>query len=544
MGRRGPIVVAGLLAVALVAGACSSGSDDSSGSDGDGAGPTYGGKAVYALEAESSGGWCIPEAQLAISGMLVARSIYDFLTVPNDEGGFSPYLAESVEPNADATQFTIKLRPDIKFHDGTALDSTVLKNNIDAWLGRYPGRTSLILVIVLQQVDTVEIVDDLTVSITTKIPWPALPAYLYGGGRLGIMAQAQLDDPDDCDKNLIGTGPYMLDEWKINDHLTLNRNPDYWATDAEGNQLPYLDSLEFKPVVDAQARVNGLLSGEFDLMMTSSAQATDILDDEADSGSVDLVQTTVNAEVGNIMFNESKPPFDDQGAREAVATALDRQTYTQVINLGLFEMASGPFPPGAPAYLEDAGFPEFDLQRAKDLVADYERRTGNPLEFSYSTANDEENVRTAQFVQQQLEAAGMTVNLQTFEQAVLIDTALGDNWNAMTYRNFPGGVPDGNYVWWHTGSPANFGKVSDAELDSLMDAGRSELDADKAELIYQDANRRLAEQVHFSWLNWTEWTIGTRTDIAGVMGPTLPDGQEPGLGLSTGHATDGIYFEG
>ena len=151
---------------------------------------------------------------------------------------WAPYLAESVEPNEDCTQWTITLRDGVTFHDGTALDATVVKNNIDAWLGRYPNRPSLFFQFVLDNIDTVEIVDDMTVSLTTKVPWPSLPAYLNGGGRLGIMAQAQLDDPETCDRELIGTGPYVLEEWRVNDSLSATRNPDYWATDARGQPAP------------------------------------------------------------------------------------------------------------------------------------------------------------------------------------------------------------------------------------------------------------------------------------------------------------------
>ncbi|MEZ5239414.1 MAG: ABC transporter substrate-binding protein [Microthrixaceae bacterium] len=243
-----------------------------------------------------------------------------------------------------------------------------------------------------------------------------------------------------------------------------------------------------------------------------------------------------------MMFNESRPPFDDPVAREAVATALDRESYNEVVSLGLFEVASGPFAPGAPGYLEDAGFPEFDPDRAAELAAQYERDSGGPFEFTYVHGNDEDSIRSAQFLQEMLGDAGIEVNLQPSEQATLINTALGEDWEAMGFRNFPSGVPDGNYVWWYTGSPVNFGRISDPEVDRLLDEGRSELDEDAARGIYEELNRRLNEQVHFAWLNWTKWTVGMDPDLAGVLGPPLPGGQEPSPGLATGHATAGIHY--
>ncbi len=65
----------------------------------------------------------------------------------------------------------------------------------------------------LDNIDTVEVTGDLEVTVTTKVPWVAFPAFLYSSGRLGITAQAQLDDPDTCDRNLIGTGPFKMKSW-------------------------------------------------------------------------------------------------------------------------------------------------------------------------------------------------------------------------------------------------------------------------------------------------------------------------------------------
>ena len=533
------------LAVSLLAAACGGGGDESgtTTTGADGGEIITGGQITYALEAESSGGYCFPDAQLAASGMIVTRALYDFLIVPSSgEPGYAPYLLESLERNDDATEWTLKLRDGIQFHDETALDSTVLKNNIDAWLGRYPNRVSLFMPFVLDNIDTVEIADELTVVITTEVPWTQFAPFLYGGGRLGIMAQAQLDDPDNCDKDLIGTGPFMLEEWIVNDRLSAVRNPDYWATDSEGNQLPYLDRITFRPVPDGQTRVNGLLSGEYDVIMTSGAEATEQLNAEEGSGNVSLFQTLVNAEVGSLMFNEGRPPFSDEGARRALAVALDRELYSEVVNFGLFETASGPFAPGAPGYLEDAGFPEHDPEEARRLVADYEERTGEPFEFTYIHANDASSVRAAQFIAEYFEDAGMSVALQTREQATLIAEALGTEWDLIAFRNFPGGAPDGNYPWWYSTSPVNFPKMDDPVIDQLMDEGRSELDLEKAESIYQDVSRELNARVHYIWLDWTQWTLASTPDVSGLLGPTLPNGSEPSEGISTGHATVGFHY--
>src|SRR5687768_12771503 len=101
-----------LLVLVLLAPGCGGGKDDANGGGG-GEGreatgdPVRGGTLRMGLEAETGGGWCLQESQLAISGIMVARSIYDTLTAPNAEGHYVPYLAEAVEPNEDFTEWTI-----------------------------------------------------------------------------------------------------------------------------------------------------------------------------------------------------------------------------------------------------------------------------------------------------------------------------------------------------------------------------------------------------------------------------------------------------
>ncbi len=538
-------LAAGVLTVAMVAAACG-GSDNSSGgggsgNDADAGKPVSGGSVTYGLEAETAGGWCLPEAQLAIAGIQVARTMYDTLTAPDENGDYVPFLAQSVEPNADYTQWTIKLREGVKFHDGTALDSTVVKNNIDAFRGQYPTRKSLLFVFVLSNIASVDVVDPLTLTVTTKTPWPAFPAFLHSSGRLGISAQAQLDDPATCDRNLIGTGPFKLKEWKLNDHLTAVKNPDYWQKDADGNQLPYLDEISYRPIPDSDARVNALLAGELTAMHTSLPESIDRLRTEKENGKVGLVESDKYAEVGYIMLNASKAPFDNINARLAAAYSLDRDSFNQVRNLGLTKVASGPFAEGSVGYLPDAGFPKYDLDKAKDYAAKYTEETGKPLEITVLSTPDPATVKSAQFIQEQVEKAGFKVNLKTVEQAALINNALGSDWNAMAWRNHPGGAPDLQYVWWNSGAPTNFGKFKDPEMDQLLNEGRAESDKAAAKTIYENVNKRFGSQVWNLWLNWTIWDIASAPDVHGVYGPDLPGGEKPFPGLATGHPVSGMW---
>lgn len=541
-----PVLLAVLTALALVAAACGSGDDDASKSDAGGSGdePVRGGELIYGMEAANTGGWCLPESELAISGIQVAKSLYDTLTAPNADGEYVAFLAESVEPNDDFTQWTITLRDGVVFHDGTELTAEVVKNNLDAYRGAYPARKSLLFRFVFDNIESVEVTDDRTVVVTTKTPWAAFPAHLYSSGRVGMVAQAQLDD-DSCDTNLIGTGPFELENWVPGDALKATRNEDYWMTDAAGDRLPYLDRVEYRTITEPSARTNALLSGELNALHTPTPAEVETLLAEADQGNVTVTRSEVGAEVHYNMFNVAKAPFDNLVARQAFASALNRSEMADTVYLGLNKIASGPFAPGVTGYLEDTGMPEYDLDRAKQLVAQYESDTGEDFKFTAVILNDEGSMRVAQFVQEQVGKAGIEMDIRAVEQATEIETALGNDWSLLYWRNHPGGDPDSQYIWWHSGMPTNFNKIDDPEVDRLLEAGRVEADPAKRATIYEDLNRYFAEQLFNVWTVWTDWAVATAPDVKGingVFGPDMPDGSAPNEVLATGHYVTGIWI--
>ena len=152
------------------------------------------------------------------------------------------------------------------FHDGSPLTAEVVKNNLDAYRGAAGdhARSPLLFLFVLDNIESVEVSGERDVVVTTKVPWVAFPAFLYSSGRLGITAQAQLDDTETCNRNLIGTGPFKLespDDWVEGREFRAVENPDYWQDAPDGEPYPYLDEIVFEPIIESEQRVNALLSG-------------------------------------------------------------------------------------------------------------------------------------------------------------------------------------------------------------------------------------------------------------------------------------------
>ncbi len=496
--------------------------------------PKQGGEITYGLEAETAGGWCPTTARLAISGIMVSTAIYDTLMVPNTKGEMVPYLAKSVEPNADYTEWTITLRDGVTFHDGTPADATAVKTSLDAY------RSSTLIGTAMRPITDVRVDSPTQLTLTTNVSWPQLPWALYFDGRLGIVAPAQLADPETCPTNLIGTGPFKQVSYTVNQEMVVERNPDYWQDDTKGTQLPYLDKITFKPVAEAIQRVNSLQGGQLDVIHTSDGQQVDALDQLASDYTL-LKEKPGRREVRYYLMNTGKPPLDDLNARMAVAMAIDRDQINELRNNGIFDVADGPFDTKVLGYLKNPGYPKYNPEKAEQLVQDYKDAHGGEFSVVLEHTNDPANVAEADIIKQQLDEVGIDATLKQDDQTAFIAAAVSGDFSIMLWRNHPGDDPDQQYHWWQPDSILNFGKINDPELQTLLDQARSSTDRAERKRLYEQVNRRFAEQVYNVWAYNSEWTIAGQENVKGFAGPPIPDvggkqmflyGRHPLLGIS------------
>jgi peptide/nickel transport system substrate-binding protein len=563
-GLRGLALVFAL----MMAFAACGGDDDDSGDGGGGGGeeqtagpkgeapdagtPTPGGSIVYGLEANTNGGWCLAEAQLAISGIQVARAVYDTLTAPGADGEIHPFLAESVEPNANATVWKIKLREGIKFHDGSPLTAEVVKNNLDAYRGNYPGRAPQLFIFVFENIKDITVNDELNLTVTMDAPWYGFGWQLWSSARLGIMGQKQLDDKESCDQNLIGTGPFKKKSFTPgpSGNFVAEKNPNYWRKDKDGVPYPYLDQITFAAQESGPDRVKALQAKDYTVIHTSGA--LNIIDIRNDS-SIRSIESDDFGEISYTMLNATVPPFNEKSAREAVAYATDREAFNEARNDGILTNASGPFAPGSKGYLEDTGFPNYDPARAAEAVAAYKTATGKDLAFTLTSSADPETLKSAELIQTMMQAANIKVDIQTIgDQTQYINQAIGKEYQAILWRNHPGGDPDLQYVWWHCApQPAdscnnlvNFSGFNDPEINNYLDTGRKTNPDDPARTkAYEDLNKRFASQLWEIWGQYIIWSIAFQPEVHGILGPELPDGTGPFPGLATGHPVEAMWVK-
>lgn len=503
-----------LLLLATLAAACSSG-DSTTGTAGTtpstadpfaGEGPPQvGGRVVWGLEADTDDLNPIT-GRFALSGHMVASAIYDPLAVIDDQGNAVPFLAESIEPDAELTTWRITLRPGIVFHDGTPLEAeavaAVLRNHTESIM---TGKA-------VQDVQSVEVTGPLEVTVTTRRPWATYP-YLLTTQAGYIPGPSMVRDPLSTP---VGTGPFAFQDREPGRYVRARRNPDYWRKDSAGRPLPYLDSIEFRPIPDAQSRVDQLVDGTLDAINTS--WPADIVRLRETPGFKQL--TYSEGEERFIILNSGRPPFDSRTARLAVAAATDVARVREETGQGIAVPTESLWAPGQLGYRDDAGYPGYDLERAKQLVEQYERETGQPLAFTYS-ADRGFAAQVQQLFEEMWEAAGMKVDVKTYAQGdLVIHGALGQ-YQAADWRFFGGADPDLEHIWLHSRSidpslvSLNFAQFGDPRIDAALDRARGTVDRQVRDEAYAEVARVLNENTPYIWVERVTWAIASRGDVYG-----------------------------
>ena len=546
LARRTRLQVAGvLLVVLLVAAACGgSKSGDNASSDqtlpktdvtkAPSGPPKMGGKVTYGLEAETSG-FNGASDRWAISGLMVAGAIYDPVAAYDANGVAQPYLAESWEHNDDYTQWKIKFRSGISFSNGQPLTAAAAVAFSDAF------RASTLTGPAAANIKSAKVdpTDPMVEIIDMKSPWASFPSGLTSQAGYvpapeqteAIVAAANGDQSAKTKASAepIGTGPFILQSWTPDSKLIATRNPNYWRKDADGQQLPYLNEVEFRPIPDVQNRANALAAGDVNEIQTSDPETIRHLQDDSNAGKIQTVVDQGSKETGFVMFNTEKPPFDNVNARLAVAYATDVDTYLSTQQFDPADIADSPFAPNTPWHI-DTGFPRLDLEKSKEYLAKYKADTGLDLSFSIGTTPSPDNTRAVQLLSQQWAAVGINAAPKSIDQGTFIVDAATGNYEANLWRQFGAPDPDVDYVWW-IGANArgtltlNFARFANADADKALNAARASGDESVRKQSYADLQKVWTEQVPYIWLDHPTWLVAASNDVRNIPNQTLPDGQ-------------------
>ncbi|MFM2071608.1 MAG: hypothetical protein RLZZ623_1871 [Actinomycetota bacterium] len=524
-----------------------------------------GGTLIVSGEAEVANPWTPAAMQCDSYCQQRARTFYDPLMVTNSDLKVVGFLVDTFEPNADFTEWTFTLRPGITFHDGTPLDAAAVVKNLQL------TGTGLLISNAITDYGknpdgslAIEATGDLTFTIKTgkggdlsqPLPWPNLPATLTG--QLGFIASPTWLDAVAADPAkatmAVGSGPFIVDSYAPRDKLVVKRNPNYWMKDAKGNQLPYLDSIEFRVIEDSETAGSALENGDIDIFSTSSAVVISKFRAEADK--FPMTEQNTLTETNYILIDLDKPgPLQDERVRCALARAINAQELIDLTADGILQVANGLFSPGQEGYMEDNGTANVqDIEGAKALIAAYQKDNPGDITVNYGTTVSAINAQVAELLKGYWDAIGVKTDIQQVPQDKFITNALFGDPGFFMYgwRNHAGVTIDNQYFWWHSaaappdGSLAlNFGRVRDPIVDDNLEKQRTETDPAKREVFAENVNKQMAAKCYQLAESWTLWGTPHKPQVQGLATFMLPDGSlsRDGAGFSGQFWTQTLWLD-
>jgi ABC-type transport system substrate-binding protein len=521
-GRWGRVAGAALPVLLIVSVACGGDGEEADNSETSSAetttttqAPEPGGKLVYGLTAETTS-WNPAEGQWSQASWAVGGAVFDTLAYWDAEYRPQPYLAKSFTPDETFSEWTITLREGITFHNGEPLDAEAVKLNFETYLA------SPLVGPAMRAIQEVSVVDPLTVQIDLIGPWAEFPQGLAAAPGV-MMAPEMINDPEGG-ANPIGTGPFVFEEWVPDDRVVLTANEDYFLG------RPYVDELEFKVIVDNQARRNALDSGDLDAAQVSSPADLQELEQRSDV-KVHIASAGEEQETF-VLLNQLKPPFDNIRAREAVIAGVDREEIAEALFDGYLEVADGMFPPDSPWYV-DTDYPEHDQERAIAAKEAYEAETGQPLTFELGGPPTDASLEIRQAIAEQLEAIDIDVEITSLEQTQYIASTVSGSYQASMWIFHGSPHPDSEYPFLHGSFAApegelglNFARHRNGEMDALLNRARAQSDPATQKELYDEIQRLHAEGLVYLWLWHLKQGVVTRPAVHGVTEWQFEDGTE------------------
>jgi peptide/nickel transport system substrate-binding protein len=499
--RRPTLVVStltALLAVALAGSLTASGAVDA---------PKRGGSLVFAHTTNPSS--LDPVLYRGANDKVVLWQLYDGLIRLNEKGNFEPSLAESWDVK-DPMHLIFKLRPGVKFHDGTPFNAQAVKAHIDRIKDpetRAAWRTDF------DQIDRVDAVDAFTVSFVMKAPSANILAVLADTPALIPSPSAVKKRGKDFGLNPAGTGPFVLERWVQDGELLLKRNPSYWESDR-----PHVDQVVVKIVPDDTVTRAGLRSGTIHAAFRVPSHEVAALRTDPGMKVVTYARTGINY----IQFNLSRPPFDKVTLRQAVAYAIDRDAVHKVIYKGLGYPARGLLSPGRPGYY-DARFPGITLDLGKVRAKLAEAGKPNGFKFTYLNRNDNEWPELAQILQAQLAQAGIQMEIQTMESRQQLVELREGRYEAAP-RGYPGtiDVSDIFVKVYHSKSPLNYGRYRNEAVDRAIESGNGVFDTQKRIQFFRQAEQLIVTDVPTAIIYHQSYVAAHLATVKGIE--VIPDG--------------------
>lgn len=452
---------------------------------------------------------------------------------------FYPGLAESWEISEDGLRYTFKLKQGVTFHDGTPFNAEAVKftydrvieqrdltaagKEVDAATVINPGQS-------FNQIDayaSAEIEDDHTITLVLSRPFAPFITGL--NGYLGIVSPTAVKEMGlaDFGRKPVGTGPFMVQEWVEQDHVTLVKNPDYnWGSSFfENTGAAHFDEMIYKIIPDGAVRTGTLLSGE--------SQYIDEIDplqlaDLQENPDITIINQGQPGSGYILLFNyaRTESPQADQAVRQALSFAIDKEALNQAVWGGVYSPAASPLmkptfgyepkteeiytfdPEKAAAMLEEAGWVLNGEIREKD---------GQPLKFEWPVQDRPNDNAMATFVQGAWRAVGADVVVEPMERGAFVERTREAGLYDLAFMWFSYADPDTLRTIFHSENIGNFnvGKYNNPEIDTLLMDAAKELDLEARQALYSKIQLQLLDEAATIPLGDSITYNGKRSNLEG-----------------------------
>ncbi len=426
----------------------------------------------------------------------VFQSLYDKLVDTDETLALVPMLAASWSISRDGKTVTLKLRQGVKFQDGTRFDANAVKYNFDRMQDpKFPSaRRSEI-----GPIQQVTVVDPSTVQILLDKPYSPLLYVLTD--RAGMMVSPAAAQKAGADFGLrpVGTGPFRFVEKIPQDHVTLERNPDYWA-----KGQPMLDRVIFRPIIDDNARVANLKSGDVDIInIVPLPQIKQIAQEASKPGARFQLLERGAFQWYGVWLNVTRPPFDNKLLRQAFNATIDRNVIANVVLQGAAYPSYSFFPNGTPAYDPAWKIPSRNIAFAKEKL----QAAGRPNGFTFTmlVLPGQYDQTLAQAIQSMAAEAGIQMKIETIEFGAMLDTMshLRHEAGQIGWSGRPD--PDFDVYPFVTQSGIgafNFAGYTNPRVQQLLDAARLLNGMDQRRRAYREVTQILAEDLPYVWTHF------------------------------------------
>ncbi len=444
-------------------------------------------------------------------------------------------LAESWEVSDDGLTYTFVLRPDIFFHTGRAVLAEDVKWSVErvaspvpegatrpsttalAYLGDIAGVKDSFYGLA-DSVSGVEVVDDKTIQFTLTQPLPPdlfLSKLTYPTAFVVDRQQIEAN-PRNWTRRPNGTGPYKLVEWRLGERIVLAANDRFHAGEPSVEQVLY--------TLSGGSTLTRFENDELDVAFISIADIDRARDPGSDLNP--LYSVFPQFTISYIAFNNNVPPFDDTEVRRALALSIDRAKIADVTFNNMLAPATGILPPQLPGHQEeDLSFP-FDPDAARAALAASSYGSADalpPIILTEVGGGAEARVDTQAFLEQWRNELGVEVEIRQTDFATFLDDQDAGRlqmFNAGWIMDYPD-PEDILDLKFHSASSLNDVGYANADVDDLLDRGRTERDTDLRIGLYQQAERLILDDVAWIPLYFSQSHVVVNAAVTGWFEPPM-----------------------